>query len=84
MFHFRPITYGVVELEVSRNVRLVQSLFTAVHIYKMDDLNPATYHKHQLKGNLNYPIYQSGRGLRSKLFNIVKSVGAPLLKLYKI
>ena len=35
---------------------------------------------HQLKGNLNYPIYQSGRGLGSRLFNIVKSVGAPLLK----
>ena len=34
---------------------------------------------HQLKGNLNYPIYQSGRGLGSRLFNIVKSVGAPIL-----
>ena len=46
----------------------------------MYDLNPATYHTHQLKGNLNYPIYQSGRGLGSRLFNIVKSVGVPLLK----
>ena len=46
----------------------------------MYDLNPATYYTHQLKGNLNYPIYQSGRGLESRLFNIVKSVGAPLLK----
>ena len=46
----------------------------------MYDLKPATYYTHQLKGNLNYPIYQSGRGLGSKLFNIVKSVGAPLLK----
>ena len=45
----------------------------------MYDLNPATY-MHQLKGNLNYPIYQSGRELGSRLFNIVKSVGAPLLK----
>ena len=45
----------------------------------MYDLNPATYYTHQLKGNLNYPIYQSGRGLGG-LFNIVKSVGAPLLK----
>ena len=44
----------------------------------MYDLNPATYHTHQLKGNLNYPIYQPGR--RSRLFDIVKSVGAPLLK----
>ena len=43
-------------------------------------LNPATYYTHQLKGNLNYPIYQSGRGLGSRLFNIVTSVGAPLLK----
>ena len=46
----------------------------------MYDLNPATYYTHQLKGNLNYPIYQSGRGLGSRLSNIVKSVGAPLLK----
>ena len=46
----------------------------------MYDLNPATYYTHQLKGNLNYPIYQSGRRLGSGLFNIVKSVGAPLLK----
>ena len=43
-------------------------------------LNPANYYTHQLKGNLNYPIYQSGRGLGSRLFNIVRSVGAPLLK----
>ena len=35
---------------------------------------------HQLKGNLNYPIYQSGSGLGSRLFNIIKGVGAPLLK----
>ena len=46
----------------------------------MYDLNPATYYTHQLKGDLNYPIYQSGRGLGARLFNIVKSVGAPLLK----
>ena len=46
----------------------------------MYDLNPATYYTHQLSGNLNYPIYQSGRGLGSRLINIVKSVGAPLLK----
>ena len=46
----------------------------------MYDLNPATYYTHQLKGNLNYPIYQSGRGLGSRLFNIVQRVGAPLLK----
>ena len=46
----------------------------------MYDLNLATYYPNQLKGNLNYPIYQSGRGLGSRLFIIVKSVGAPLLK----
>ena len=46
----------------------------------MYDLNPTTYYTHQLKSNLNYPIYQSGRGLGSRLFNIVNSVGAPLLK----
>ena len=61
-------------------MHLVQILFTTVHIYKMYDLNPATYYTHPLKGNLNYPIYQSGRGLGSRLFNIVESVGAPLLK----
>ena len=44
----------------------------------MYDLNPAMYYTHKLNGNLNYPIYQSGRGLGSRLFNIAKSVGAPL------
>ena len=29
---------------------------------------------------MNYPIYQSGRGLGSRLFNIIKSVSVPLLK----
>ena len=38
------------------------------------------YYTRQLKGNTHYPIYQSGRGLGSRLFSIVKSVGAPLLK----
>ena len=57
-----------------------------VHIYKMDnlgimtELNPATYYMQQLKGNLNYSIHQSGRGLGSHLFNIVKSMGTSLLK----
>ena len=50
------------------------------HVGIVPALNPATYYTLQLKGNLNYPIYQSGRGLESHLFNIVKSVGAPLLK----
>ena len=42
--------------------------------------NPGLYYNRQLRGNTHYPIYQSGRGLGSRLFNIVKSVGAPLLK----
>ena len=46
----------------------------------MPELNPATYYTQQLKGNLNFPIYQSVRGLGSCLFSIIKSVGAPLLK----
>ena len=33
-----------------------------------------------LYASAHYPIYQSGRGLGSRLFNIVKSAGAPLLK----
>ena len=42
--------------------------------------NPELYYNCQLRGNTHYPIYQSGRGLGSRLFSIVKSVGAPLLK----
>ena len=42
--------------------------------------NPELYYTRQLRGSTHYPIYQSGRGLGSKLFSIVKSVGAPLLK----
>ena len=43
--------------------------------------NPELYYTRQLKGNTHYPIYyQSGRGLGSRLFSIVKSVGVPLLK----
>ena len=42
--------------------------------------NPELYYTRQLRGNIHYPIYQSGKGLGSRLFNIVKSVGAPLLK----
>ena len=42
--------------------------------------NPELYYTRQLRGNTHYPIYQSGRGLGSRLFNIVKSVGSPLLK----
>ena len=80
VFHFRPIGYGIVQIEVRRDVDLVQILLTSVHMYKMYDLKPAIYYTHQLKGNLNYPIYQSSRGFGSRIFNIVKSVGAPLLK----
>ena len=42
--------------------------------------NPELYYTRQLRGSTHYPIYQSGRGLGSRLFSIVKSVGAPLLK----
>ena len=42
--------------------------------------NPELYYTRQLRVNTHYPIYQSGRGLGSRLFNIVKSVGAPLQK----
>ena len=42
--------------------------------------NPELYYTRQLRGNTHYPIYQSGRGLGSRLFSIVKSVDAPLLK----
>ena len=42
--------------------------------------NPELHYTRQLRGNTHYPIYQSGRGLGSKLFSIVKSVGPPLLK----
>ena len=42
--------------------------------------NPELYYNRQLRGNTHYLIYQSGRGLGSRLFNIIKSVGAPILK----
>ena len=42
--------------------------------------NPELYYTRQLRDNTHYPIYQSGRGLGSRLFSIVKNVGAPLLK----
>ena len=42
--------------------------------------NPELYYTRQLRGNTHCPIYQSGRGLGLRLFSIVKSVGAPLLK----
>ena len=44
------------------------------------NFNPELYYTRQLRGNTHYPIYQSGRGLGSRLFSIVKSMGAPLLK----
>ena len=54
-------------------------LFTSNHA-RSNDSNPELYYTRQLRGNTHYPIYQSGRGLGSRLFSIVKSVGAPLLK----
>ena len=40
--------------------------------------NPELYYNRQLRGNTHYSIYQSGRGLGSRLFNIIISVGAVL------
>ena len=42
--------------------------------------NSELYYTRQLRGNTHYPIYQSGRSLGSRLFSVVKSVGAPLFK----
>ena len=42
--------------------------------------NPGLYYNRQLGGNTHYPIYQSGRMLGSRLFNIINSVGASILK----
>ena len=42
--------------------------------------NPELYYTRQLRRNTHYPIYQSGRGLGSRLFSIIKSVDAPILK----
>ena len=42
--------------------------------------NPGLYYNRQLRGNAHYPIDQSGRGLGSRLLNIIKSVGVPILK----
>ena len=42
--------------------------------------NSELYYNRQLRGNTHCPIYQSGRGLGSRLFNIIKSVGASILK----
>ena len=50
------------------------------HIGIVPEFHPATFYTQQLNGNLNYPIFQSGRGMGSCLFNIIKSVGTPLLK----
>ena len=50
------------------------------HIGITSEFHPTTYYTQQLKGDLNYPIYQSGRGLGSRLCNTIKSVGTPLLE----
>ena len=42
--------------------------------------NPELYYTRESRGITHYPIYQSGRELGSRLFSIVKSVGAPSLK----
>ena len=42
--------------------------------------NLELYYNRRLRGNTHYPIYQSGRRLGSRLFNIIKSVAVPILK----
>ena len=42
--------------------------------------NPELYYTRQLRGNTHCCIYQSGQGVGLRIFSIVKSVGAPLLK----
>ena len=39
-----------------------------------------TYYTQQLRSSSHCPIYQSGRGLGSRLFKIAKTIGTPLLK----
>ena len=50
------------------------------HFGEMSIFNPRTYYTQQLRGSSHYPIYQSGRGLGSRLFKIAKTIGTPLLK----
>ena len=79
MFHFHPSI-----LENTSIILILQCSYS--HLIMLDPIiaptfNPELYYNHQLKGNTHhYPIYQSGGGLGSKLFNIVKSVCAPVLK----
>ena len=50
------------------------------HFGEISSFNPRTYYTQQLRGSSHYPIYQSGRGLGSRLFKIAKTIGTPLLK----
>ena len=50
------------------------------HFGEISGFNPRTYYTQQLRGSSHYPIYQSGRGLGSRLFKIAKTIGTPLLK----
>ena len=50
------------------------------HFGEISSFNPRTYYTQQLCGSSHYPIYQSGRGLGSRLFKIAKTIGTPLLK----
>ena len=40
------------------------------HFGEISSFNPRTYYTQQLRGSSHYPIYQSGRGLGSRLFKI--------------
>ena len=48
------------------------------HFGEISSFNPRTYYTQQLHGSS--PIYQSGRGLGSRLFKIAKTIGTSLLK----
>ena len=50
------------------------------HFGEISSFNPRTYYSKQLRGSSHYPIFQSGRGLGSRLFKIAKMIGTPLLK----
>ena len=50
------------------------------HFGEMSIFNPRTYYTQQLRDSSHYPIYQSGRGLGSRLFKIAKTIGTPLIK----
>ena len=79
----KPSTLSVEEY--NELVKLIPKIQDSIAQYELQDIGrspslPLPVLPPPLISSLNYPIYQSGRGLGSRLFNIVKSVDAPLLK----